>query len=167
MCFRYSQDEVLKTTREMLMAWQNKQFDWTDDWSAIDDRLKGYRQRFAQSAQPHTHIKGALASGSKGGGGTTGGGAGNGGNPKKQQKPQGKPDVNGVPKSFMKANNVCIRFNNKDGCKEKASHTNRYSEDKAVLRHICAGCFAKDKSEQQHRVFDCRKHNFSALFRRW
>ena len=51
MCFRYTQDEVLETTREMLMAWQNKQFDWTDDWSAIDDRRKGYRQRFAQSAQ--------------------------------------------------------------------------------------------------------------------
>ena len=159
MSFRYSQAEVLETTREMLMAWQNKQFDWTDDWDSIKERLKGYRQGFQQSSQYHTHKTGTAPSG--GGGSGNGGGAGN---PKKQQ---GKSaSVNGVPKSFMKSNDICIRFN-EGGCSEKESHQNKYGETKTTLRHICGGCFAKDKSEEAHMVFKCQKHKFSSLFQKW
>ena len=163
MSFRYSQDEILEVTRETFMAWQNKQFEWVEDWSSINDRLKGYRQRFSQTAQSHTHDrKSVIVPTGKGSG--NGGGAGKGGKP---QQPQGKTDVNGVPKSFMKANNICINFNNENGCRERASHDNRYGDNKVTLRHICGGCFAKDKTEEPHRVFDCQKNNFSALFRRW
>ena len=159
MSFRYTHAEVLETTREMLMAWQNKQFEWTDDWDSIKERLKGYRQGFQQSSQYHTHKTGEPPGGK--------GGPGNGGAPGNPKKQQGKAtSVNGVPKSFMKANDVCIRFN-EGGCPEKDSHQNKYGETKTTLRHICGGCFAKDKSEEAHMVLKCQKHKFSSLFQKW
>ena len=165
MSFRYDHKDVLETCREMLMAWQNKQFEWTHDWSTLDDRLKGYRQRFVQTPQPHTYTKG-LAGQSKDRSHGAGAGAG-GGNPNRQPKPKSGAQINGVPKSFIKANDICIKFNESENpCTEKGSHQNRYSEKKSILRHICAGCFAKDKSEEHHPVHSCKK-DFGSLFQRW
>ena len=107
--------------------------------------------------QKHKIIK-MLENLKKGGGQSQGAGR----NPKQQ----GKQDINGVPKAYLNEKNICIRFNNRGGCPQNATHKHRYDESK-TLQHICGCCFAKDGAKDAHVVLDCKKHDFSALFQWW
>ena len=160
MSFKYDHKEVLDITFETYMSWQNRQFNWDEPWANIEERLKGIRGRFTQTHQPHTvgFPGAARGTGKQGGGG--------GGNPSGQQPKQYKDvPINGVPRSFMKDKHICIRFNSEKGCEEQPGHKNKYGTD--TLQHICAGCFAKDQSKLDHKVFDCKKHKFATLFPKW
>ena len=65
----------------------------------------------------------------------------------------------------MKEQLVCIKFNEKNGCKEKAStHPNQYDKSQ-VLRHVCGGCHKKTGAEDAHAAFGCRQGPFGQLFR--
>ena len=151
MSFNYPHKDILDTYFEVHMAWQNRQFDWTDPWASIDERLKTARSRFIMIPQAHASRK-----------------PGNPGNPARPAAPgaapkkQGKPPINGVPRSFMQSKNICMNFND-DACHEKGSHKNKYNE-KVTLQHICAGCHKVDGSKTEHSVAGCRKHDFASLF---
>ena len=161
MSFKYDHKEVLDITFETYMSWQNRQFNWDEPWSNIEERLKGIRGRFNQVHQPHTV---GLPGGNKGPGrhGAGGGGATPGAPQQKQFK---DIPINGVPRSFMKEKHICIKFNSEKGCDEAPGHKNRYGSD--TLQHFCAGCFAKDQSKEAHKVFDCKRHKFATLFPKW
>ena len=83
------------------MAWQMKEFEWSN-WALIESRLKHIRARFQQSPQPHA--VGAPKDPKHQGGG------GNPGQPPKKQQ-QGDQSINGVPRSFMKDESICMKFN--------------------------------------------------------
>ena len=158
MSFKYSHKEILDITFETYMSWQNRQFNWNEPWSNIEERLKGIRGRFTQVHQPHAvGFPGANRGPSK----PAAPGSPAAANPKQFKD----IPINGVPRSFMKEKHICIRFNNDKGCEEKPGHKNRFGTDN--LQHICAGCFAKDQSREEHKVFDCKRHNFSTLFPKW
>ena len=74
--------------------------------------------------------------------------------------------VNGVPTNYMKAQNICIRFNRQKGCPESTSHKVNSNSD-ITLRHICAGCHKKPNSQDTHPVHDCDKGHFKPLFCGW
>ena len=152
MSFKYDHKDVLAIVFETVMAWQNRQLEWDQPWPEVAEHLKGIRGRFIQSHQPHTvgHPRNNPGPSKA----DRSGGAGNSGSGKSTFK---DVPINGVPTSFMKEKNICIRFNS-----EKSSHKNKYGPN--TLQHICAGCFAKDNSKDHHRVFDCKKHNHSSLF---
>ena len=160
MSFHYAHKDVLQLCNTFIWSWQMREFEWSDPWPQIEERLKSIRSNFIQKEQPHTylinHIPQAPGEGNGGGGG-----AGGGGNPKKQ--PSGKR-INGVPTSYMKEHNICIRFNTSDtACKEPASHKNEYAKE-ITLAHICAGCHAKSKAREAHRCHNCTHGPFSSLF---
>ena len=152
MSFHYKHQDVLDTYFEVHMAWQNKQFEWNDPWPILDERLKGIRSRSIMIPQSHTTKKGNQPQS-----------PGNHGAGAPAPKKQGKPDINGVPRSYMQSNHICMNFNNGEACNGKDSHKNKYNE-KVTLQHICAGCNAKDVSKSEHPVFGCQKHNFAYLF---
>ena len=156
MTFHYTHKQVLDTCREMIMAWQMKEFEWSD-WPLIESRLKGIRARFQQSPQPH-----AVNSKSRDPKPPHGGGGGN--QPPKNQQ-QGSKNVNGVPNSYMKDNYICIKYNEKGGCVEQGpTHVNKWDKT-TTLRHVCGGCHKKSSAEDAHKAFGCQKGPFSQLFR--
>ena len=160
MSFNYTHRQVLDTCREIGMAWQMKEFEWSN-WPLIESRLKHIRARFQQTPQPHA-VSGPKDPKPQGGGGNPNQ------PPKKQQQPQGDQSINGVPRHFMKDESICMKFNGKDGCPEKGpSHVNRYdkSTTPATLKHICAGCFKRNNTESAHSVYGCRSGPFAPLFR--
>ena len=148
MSFNYSHKQVLDTCHEMMMSWMMKEFEWTN-WPVIEARLKGIRSRFQQVPQPHTFSNRRENP--------------HGGGPPKPPTQQGKQDVNGVPKEYMRNNQICINFND-TGCKEKGTHENRFKAGQ-TLKHICGGCHKKSNSEEQHSVTGCGKGPFKSLFR--
>ena len=166
MSFSYDHKEVLLAYKEVHNAWQMREFEWTDDWKSIEERLKNIRCRFQQVPQKHTASQGIAFPGFErngGGHGSGGGGAGKGGNPANQHN-EGS-DINGVPRSFCKENNICMKFNGKrKSCLKQGSHKNDADASQTLL-HICAGCFKKDGSKLPHRCFDCEKGPFGSLFR--
>ena len=150
MSFNYTHKQVLDTCYEMMMSWMMKEFEW-DNWPLIESRLKNIRARFQQAPQHHTFTNRKDHT------------QNNGGNPK-PPAPQGKQDVSGVPKDYMRTNQICINFNDA-GCKEKGSHVNKFKQGQ-TLKHICGGCYKKfDKLEDQHPVSGCEKGPFKSLFR--
>ena len=156
MSFNYSHKQVLDTCREMGMAWQMREFEWSN-WQLIESRLKSIRARFQQVPQPHAV---AVHKDNKPQGG--GGGAGQ---PPKKQTDQ---SINGVPRYFMKDQSICMKYNGKDGCPENGpSHPNKYdkSSTPATLKHICGGCFKKSNIEAAHSAHGCRNGPFAPLFR--
>ena len=158
MSFNYTHRQVLDTCREIGMAWQMKEFEWSN-WPLIESPLKHIRARFQQSPQPH-----AVAAHKDH---KPPGGGGNPGQPPKKQQ-QGDQSINGVPRHFMKDNLICMKYNGKDGCTESGpSHVNRYdkSTTPASIRHICGGCFKKNGAESAHSVHGCRNGPFTPLFR--
>ena len=79
--------------------------------------------------------------------------------------PQGKQDINGVPKDYMRNNEICMKFNDVGGCPEAATHENRFKKGQ-TLRHICGGCHKKfSKAENAHAATGCSNGPFSSLFR--
>ena len=158
MSFNYTHKQVLDTCQEMIMAWQMKEFEWSD-WSLINSRLKSIRSRYQQVPQPHVGPRTKDPKSPQPGGG-------GGGFPPADKK-TGKLDVNGVLKSYMRTESICINYNsqttNNTGCKEKASHKAPYKD--AVLKHICGGCYAKSGAEKAHPVSKCNKGPFAQLFR--
>ena len=151
MSFHYTHKQVLDTCHEMMMSWMMKEFEW-DNWPLIESRLKNIRSRFQQVPQPHTYTNRKEHKQP-------------GGPPKGPPAPQGKQDINGVPKDYMRNNEICMKFNDKDGCPEAASHENRFKKGQH-LRHICGGCHKKfSKTEDAHAVIGCSKGPFSSLFR--
>ena len=149
MSFHYTHKQVLDTCHEMMMSWMMKEFEWTD-WTVIEARLKGIRARFQHVPQYHTFTNRREPNH-------------NGGGQPKPPAPQGKQDINGVPKDFMRNNQICMNFNDA-GCKEKGSHENRFKAGQ-TLKHICGGCYKKDNSEQAHAASSCGKGPFKSLFR--
>ena len=162
MSFHFSHKDVLQLCNTFIWSWQMREFEWSDPWPQLEERLKSIRSNFIQKEQPHTYLINTPQAPGKGNGG--GGGAGNGaggGNPKRQ--PTGKR-INGVPTSYMKDNNICIRYNTSDSaCKETSSHKNEYAKE-VTLAHICAGCHAKSKVREAHRCHNCTNGPFSSLF---
>ena len=150
MSFHYSHKQVLDTCHEMMMSWMMREFEW-DNWPLIESRLKNIRSRFTQVPQPHTY------SNRKDPRPNPGGASNN------QPGKQGKEDVNGVPKTYMRSNQVCINFNDK-GCPEKASHANKFKQGQ-TLKHICGGCLKKNDAEVAHPVTGCGNGPFASLFR--
>ena len=168
MSFSYEHRWVLEAYKDMHMAWQMKVFNWTDSWQSIEDRLKTIRGRYQYNQQPITFKKNFKCSSCKDNN-QGGGGAGKPfGGGKQQQKDDG---INGVPKSYMRAHNICIRFNGYNppynkGCDEKSSHKNKANSEVTLL-HICAGCHSKSQAKDEHPVAKCEKGPFKALFRSW
>ena len=153
MSFHYSHKQVLDTCHEMMMGWMMREFEW-DNWPLIESRLKNIRSRFTQVPQQHTYSNRREHKHNPGGPPNN--------QPGKQQ--QGKQDVNGVPKVFMRENQICINFNDK-ACPEKGSHDNKYKAGQS-LKHICAGCYKKlDKAELGHPTAGCGQGPFGSLFR--
>ena len=171
MSFNYEHKAVLETYAHMHNAFQMRTFEWTDTWASIDERLKSLRGRYSHSPQPVTFKKGARCSSCANKPANPGAGNG-GGQPFRNQQPSSsKPDVNDVPKNYMKAHNICIKYNQGDkngvkGCKEKGSHKNS-SDQNVTLQHICAGCYAKSKLQEAHPVAGCHNGPFKSLFRGW
>ena len=165
MSFHYEHKVIIKAYDQIHMAWQMKTFEWTDPWSTIEDRLKTIRSRATVSPQPITYKKNfrCVTCTKPSGGGGGGGQGAPGGAPGKQSQ---DTVVNGVPTNYMKAQNICIRFNRPKGCPESASHKVNSSSD-VTLRHICAGCFKKASTQEAHPVHDCDKGPFKSLFRSW
>ena len=161
MSFHYSHDHVLETCYKFLMSWQMKEWEWTDPWSTLDERLKGIRSSFEQKDQPATHKRNHVPPGSGKGAGGGNGGAGS------APKQQPKTEINGVPKAYMKANNICIQYNGTYGCKDfKESHENKYAKG-VTLAHVCAACHVK-KVQNTHPCCNCGKsQENAALFRGW
>ena len=157
MSFRYKHEDVLETYRQVHHAWQMRDFEFTDDWATIDERLKNIRSHLTISPQEHTFTKVKYAaSGGKPGG--------------PPNKPHGDHSgsgpgahVKGVPKSYMKKQNVCIKFNEGE-CPEKQSHKNKYNEN-VTLRHVCGGCLKASGSQHVHPCKTCDKGPFETLFR--
>ena len=157
MTFHYSHKQVIETCREMIMAWQMKEFEW-NNWPLIESRLKNIRSRFQQSPQPH-----AVNSKPKDPKPPHGGGGG-GSQPPKNPNHTGK-NVNGVLNSYMKEQRICIKFNEKDGCQEQSStHPNKWDKT-SILRHVCGGCHKKSGAEEHHKAYNCGKGPFAPLFR--
>ena len=151
MSFHYTHKQVLDTCHEMMMSWMMKEFEWSN-WPLIESRLKNIKSRYTQAPQYHTfqnrHPK--PNPGNQPGG--------------QQGKQLGKTDINGVPKDYMRNNQICMNFNDA-GCKEQDSHENHFKKGQ-TLKHICAGCHKKfNKSEEKHPVTGCEKGPFKALFR--
>ena len=160
MSFHYSHKEVLDINFETIMHWQNRQVEWTEPWSHIDEGLKGIQGQFTQSHQSHTARQ---QSSSRAPVNPDGGAA-----PSHEGcSPSNNNDcpVNGVHRSFMKDNHICIPFNTFKGCDDQSSHKNKYGPE--TLQHICGGCLAKDESKKQHCVADCKVANFASLFPKW
>ena len=158
MTFHYTHRQVLDTCREMIMAWQMKEFEW-NDWPLIESRLKSIRARFQQSHQPHAvNSKPSNPKPPHGGGGNN--------QPAKNQQ-QGAKNVNGVPNSYMKDNFICIKYNEKGGCSEQGpTHANKWDKtSNTPLRHVCGGCHKKSGAEHAHKAFGCNNGPFSQLFR--
>ena len=163
MSFHFAHKDVLQLCNTFIWSWQMREFEWSDPWPQLEERLKSIRSNFIQKDQPHTYLinNPPRAPGNGNGGGGGSGHGGGGGNPKKQ--PSGKR-INGVPTSYMKEHNICIRFNSSDtACKEPASHKNEYAKE-VTLAHICAGCHAKSKAREAHRCHNCGNGPFSSLF---
>ena len=160
MSFHYTHKQVLETCREMIMAWQMKEFEW-NNWPLIESRLKNIRSRFQQSPQPH-----AVNSKPRDPKPPHGGGGG-GSQPPKNPTHTGK-NVNGVLNSYMKEQRICIKFNEKDGCQEQGSTPpNKWdkSSTPSILRHVCGGCHKKSGAEEHHKAYNCGKGPFAPLFR--
>ena len=158
MTFHYSHKQVIETCREMIMAWQMKEFEWSN-WPLIESRLKNIRARFQQSPQPH-----AVNSKARDPKPPHGGGGGGGSQPPKNPNHGGK-NVNGVLNSYMKDNFICIKYNERDGCTEQsATHLNKWDKT-STLRHVCGGCHKKSGAELAHAAHGCNKGPFAQLFR--
>ena len=160
MSFNYEHKHMLDAYKEIHNAWQMRELDWTDDWSVFDERLKGIRSRHQYLPQKHTYLKSVPFPGHG-----KQPALGYSGDSSSAAQSQGKPDVNGVPKSYMKSVFICIKFNGKYGCTEKQSHKSK--DEKATLQHICGGCFKTSSTKASHRAFDCEQGPFGALFRGW
>ena len=157
MSFNYEHKIILDAYKEIHNAWQMRELEWTDDWSVFDERLKAIKSCHQYIPQKHTFMK-ALPFPGFGKQQSLGfSGAGSADNP------QGKPDINGVPKTYMDSVSICIRFNGKFGCPEKQSHKKK-SDEKTTLQHICGGCFKKSSTKSAHRAFDCQQGPFGPLF---
>ena len=158
MSFRYKHSDVLEAYQHMHQAWQMREFDFTDDWASIKERLMDFRSHLSMVPQGHTYSEVADSSApgkqnsgaGKGKPGAGGGGAGTGAH------------VKGVPKAYMKKHNICIKFNEKD-CPETKSHKNKYNES-VTLRHICGGCFKATNNQHTHPCSTCDKGPFETLF---
>ena len=154
MSFHYTHKQVLDTCHEMMMSWMMREFEW-DNWPLIESRLKNIRSRFTQVPQTHTYTNRKEFKPNPG--------APPNNQPGKQQQ-QGKQDINGVPKSFMRENQICINFNDKN-CPEKGTHDNKYKSGQS-LKHICGGCFKKlNGAENAHAASGCGQGPFASLFR--
>ena len=159
MSFYYKHADVLQTYRLCHEAWQMKEFEFSDDWQSIKQRVVNLKSHLTVSPQEHTFKQSAKPPGfqkkgdpaGKGSGSAAGSGAG--------------AHVKGIPKSYMKKHNICIKFNEKE-CPEKQSHKNKYDE-KVTLRHICGGCFKADNASHAHPAHGCEKGPFESLFRKW
>ena len=150
---------MLEAYKEIHNAWQMRELEWSDDWAVFDERLKGIKGRHQYVPQKHTFMRSIPF-------------PGHGKQPalgysgdSSAAQPQGKPDINGVPKSYMKSVYICIKFNGKYGCPEKQSHKNK--DDKVTLQHICGGCFKKSATKASHRANNCEQGPFGPLFRGW
>ena len=164
--FNYEHKVLLEASFETIMSWQNRLFEWTDPWDSIEESLKAIRGRHDFTPQRHTFtLNLALNNRNGAAGALTGGGAGGGGGGGNSQQ-QKQRFTNGVPHSYMKAHFICIKFNSEDGCNEKSSHNIKNNSD-VILKHFCAGCHAKNKTEDAHSVYSCKKGPFRSLFRGW
>ena len=169
MSFNYEHKAIIEIYKEIHNSWQMRNFEWSDSWQSIEEKLKTLRGRYIHSPQPVTFKKNAKCSScagrSNGGGG--GGGAGNGGNPGAGKQQQNNATwINGVPPAYMKAHNICIRFNKPKGCTEKGSHKNA-ADSNTTLQHICGGCHAKSVASDPPPCHNCSKAPFKSLFRGW
>ena len=159
MSFYYKHADVLQTYRLCHEAWQMKEFEFSDDWQSIKQRVVNLKAHLTVSPQEHTFKQSAKPPGfqkkgdpaGKGSGSAAGSGAG--------------AHVKGIPKSYMKKHNICIKFNEKE-CPEKQSHKNKYDE-KVTLQHICGGCLKSDNSHSAHPAKTCDKGPIESLFRKW
>ena len=147
-------------------AWQMREFEWSDDWKSIEEKLKNIRSRHQQVLQKHTAKQGSAFPGFERNGGGNGAGNGDGKGGAGKGAAQDGPPINGVPRKYMKAHNICMRFNGKRGCTKTDSHKND-ANDSQTLLHICAGCFKKSGDSLKHRAEDCSKGPFASLFRGW
>ena len=163
MSFVFPHRLVLDAYKEIHNAWQMREFEWTDDWSTIEQKLITIRSRHQQVPQKHTSDKKANFPGFDRNNGNGGGGAGKGGNPKNTQ---GLNDIQGVPRAYMKAHHICMKFNGPRGCKKAASHKNETNEAETLL-HICGGCHKKHGKQLAHPAETCDERPFGALFRGW
>ena len=163
MAFHYDHKHVIETYQLVHQAWQMRTFEWSHSWSSIEDRLKNIRSNFQRAPNPVAAKQSAkcLSCAAKNpalGYSSTGAG----GNPNRQPPPS---DVNGVPTAYMKAQNICIKFNKPKGCQE---NPHKVGQNKDVtLRHICAGCHKKSNSQETHPCHNCGNGPFKALFRGW
>ena len=163
MSFHYEHKVVIKAYHEIHMAWQMKTFDWSDSWSSIEERLKTIRSKASVVPQQQTFKKNFKCSSCTK---PNGGGGGQGPPHNAPGKQSLDTVVNGVPTNYMKAQNICIRFNKQKGCPEATSHKINPNTD-VTLRHICAGCHKKSNLQETHPVHDCEKGPFKPLFRGW
>ena len=166
MSFSYEHKAVIEVYHAIHMAWQMRTFEWSDSWDSINERLKNLRAQHSYTPQPVTFKKnfkcGSCTSKPNGGGNGGGGGGGQSAN----RQSTAADFINGIPKSYMRAQNLCIKFNSERGCKEQASHKNS-SNSEVTLQHFCAGCHKKESKKEPHRAFDCKQGPFKALFRGW
>ena len=78
--FHYKHADVLETYQKVHMAWQMREFEFTDDWCTIDECLKNIRANLTITPQENTFKKGTPTPGFEKQGGDHGkGGAGGGG----------------------------------------------------------------------------------------
>ena len=166
MSFSYEHKAVLDTYDAIHTAWEMKTFEWSDSWDSINDKLKNIRAQHTYALQPVTYKKSFKCSSCTNKSGHSSSGVGGGGAQSGRQQQAAANWINGVPTSFMQAQNICIKFNKERGCPEKAAHK-KSSDPNVTLLHVCAGCFKKENKQDAHRVFDCQKGPFKALFRGW
>ena len=151
----YPWGEIIKINESLFSALERGSLSWTDMplldawWSRAMDALR------LRMARPALQQKRPLP-----GGGTAAGGA------EPPAKKDRLKDIGGVPGSFLRTNNICIKWNVGSCSAPSAPHD---CPDKSVttqVKHICGGCAYLAKGEDSsHSMKSCRFKNKEGLFR--
>ena len=151
--FSLEWSHLIKTTDSWFRAWEQGHVEW-DNWDTIEAWLDRAKLR-GLSASINKLARGP---GPNQGRGNLGGGGGNAGAGKQKS---GK-NINGVPNEYFNKAGICMKFQY-DGCELEPNHVHP-SNDKAKLKHTCAGCWKLKKGPQAHGCEKCGEGPFGKYF---
>ena len=152
MSFTSDWNQVLRVAHMTFSAWENRQLEW-DDWSFLEKYLERAQNRsrlissFTPAAKPKPARPGLPALPAPG----------------KQVTPKNTGNFKGIPHHWIKSQGLCLKWNMGKCTDFTSDHL--LPDQVTFVKHICAGCLAKNLGEVRiHCLDNCTMGPFP-LFR--